>query len=121
MNLPPKEPDANRQVFAESLGRAPGRGRLQGRRVIVVGAGQRTIPEADPPVGNGRAISVLFAREGAHVACVGRDEAAARATCDQVASEGGKAFADVTDVRGAHPGRIGDGSSRRPGSGAGTG
>jgi NAD(P)-dependent dehydrogenase (short-subunit alcohol dehydrogenase family) len=88
-------------VFDESLGRGAGPGRLQGRRVIVVGAGQRSIPEPDPPVGNGRAISVLFAREGAHVACVDRAEDAVRATCEQVASEGGRAFAEVADVRDA--------------------
>lgn len=51
-------------------GRAPALGRLAGRHVLVVGGGQddRGLGEADPPVGNGRAISVLAAREGAAVA-----------------------------------------------------
>ena len=31
------------------------------------------IGEADTPIGNGRAMSVLFAREGAHVAVADRD------------------------------------------------
>jgi hypothetical protein len=48
---------------AEAAGSAPGRGRLTGRRVLVVGAGTRPSPEPDPPPGNGRAISVLAARE----------------------------------------------------------
>ena len=65
---------------AEATGAAPGRGRLTGRRVLVVGAGTRPSPEPDPPLGNGRAISVLAAREGAAVACADRDAGAAEAT-----------------------------------------
>jgi hypothetical protein len=65
---------------AEAAGSAPGRGRLAGRRVLVVGAGTRPSPEPDPPIGNGRAISVLAAREGAAVACADRDAGAAEAT-----------------------------------------
>jgi NAD(P)-dependent dehydrogenase (short-subunit alcohol dehydrogenase family) len=63
---------------AESRGEAPGRGRLAGRRVLVVGGGQMDIGEADTPIGNGRAISVLFAREGAGVAVADRDGLRAR-------------------------------------------
>jgi len=54
-----------RQLSPESAGEAPGRGRLQGRRILVVGGGQRTFDAATDPVGNGRAMSLLFAREGA--------------------------------------------------------
>ena len=68
---------------AEVLGAAPGRGRVTGRRVLVIGAGTRPSPEPDPPVGNGRAISVLAAREGAAVACADRDAGAAEATAAQ--------------------------------------
>ncbi len=64
----------------EFLGTAPGRGRLTGRRVLVVGAGTRPSPEPDPPIGNGRAISVLAAREGAAVACADRSAPAAAET-----------------------------------------
>jgi len=46
----------------ESKGEARGRGRLIGRRALVVGGGQMDIGEADTPIGNGRAMSVLFAR-----------------------------------------------------------
>src|SRR5215471_20904191 len=55
---------------AEAQGKAPGRGRLQGCRILVVGAGSQPSEDADPPIGNGRAIAVLCAREGAAVACV---------------------------------------------------
>ena len=72
---------------AEATGAAPGRGRLTGRRVLVVGAGMRPSPEPDPPPGNGRAISVLAAREGAAVACADRDAAAAEATAALVRAE----------------------------------
>ncbi|MBC7958169.1 MAG: SDR family oxidoreductase [Cytophagales bacterium] len=98
MNLAPNELDPSRQLHPETLGQVPGRGRLQGRRVLVIGAGQRVIPEDNPPIGNGRAISVLFAREGASVVCVDINAEAVQATVDQVTKEGGKAFAEVADV-----------------------
>jgi NAD(P)-dependent dehydrogenase (short-subunit alcohol dehydrogenase family) len=72
---------------AEAAGSAPGRGRLAGRRVLVVGAGTRPSPEPDPPLGNGRAIAVLAAREGAAVACADRDAGAAEATAALVRDE----------------------------------
>ena len=72
---------------AEATGTAPGRGRLTGRRVLVVGAGTRPSPEPDPPLGNGRAISVLAAREGAAVACADRDAAAAVVLADVAAPD----------------------------------
>ena len=73
-------------------------GQLEGRRITVVGAGTR--PTSDPlaPVGNGRAIAVRAAREGASVRCVDRDEGAARATCRQITDEGGRATVVVSDV-----------------------
>ena len=37
---------------AEAAGSAPGRGRLTGRRVLVVGAGTRPSPEPDSPMGD---------------------------------------------------------------------
>jgi NAD(P)-dependent dehydrogenase (short-subunit alcohol dehydrogenase family) len=98
MNLAPKELDPSSQMYPETLGQAPGRARLKGRRVIVVGAGQRQIVDDDPPIGNGRAISVLFAREGAAVACVDISREAVEATRAQIAAEGGRAFAEVADV-----------------------
>ena len=83
---------------AEATGSAPGRGRLTGRRVLVVGAGTRPSPEPDPPIGNGRAISVLAAREGAAVACADRDAGAAESTAALVRDEGQIAAVVLADV-----------------------
>ncbi|MDU7525108.1 MAG: hypothetical protein E7K72_27710, partial [Roseomonas mucosa] len=77
----PTEPDASRSVHQKTLGRAPRGSRLAGRRILVVWAGQRASADPDPPVGNGRAMAVLFAREGAAVACLDRVPEAAEATC----------------------------------------
>lgn len=85
----------------EATGATAGRGRLAGRRILVVGAGSQPCDDADAPIGNGRAIAILCAREGAAVACADRDEAAARETAERIASEGNRAVvavADVTDV-----------------------
>ncbi len=82
----------------EATGSAPGRGRLAGRRVLVVGAGTRPSPEPDPPIGNGRAIAVLAAREGASVVCADRDEAAAEVTAGLVRAEGSRAAVVLADV-----------------------
>ncbi len=76
-------------------------GRLAGGRVLVVGAGTDTRGLADAPVGNGRAIAVTAAREGAAVVCADRDAAAADATAELVRAEGADAevvVADVTDA-----------------------
>jgi NAD(P)-dependent dehydrogenase (short-subunit alcohol dehydrogenase family) len=93
---PPEDP----YLPPEAVGAAPGRGRLTGRRILVVGAGTRPSPEPDPPLGNGRAIAVLAAREGASVACADRDQGAAEATAALVRAEGSRAevvLADVSD------------------------
>ena len=54
--------------------------RLSGATVLVVGAGTRPSPVPDPPLGNGRAISVACAEEGATVVCADVDGEAAEAT-----------------------------------------
>ncbi|MCO5119307.1 MAG: SDR family oxidoreductase [Burkholderiaceae bacterium] len=99
MHLAPTQPVPEQQVHPESLGLVAGRGRLSGRRIIVIGAGQRPIPDENPPVGNGRAMSILFAREGATLACVDMSSEALEATCQAVAAEGGTAFGELADVR----------------------
>ncbi len=74
--------------------------RLDGRKIVVVGAGTRITDDPEQPIGNGRAIAVLAAREGASVACVDVSTEAASATAGLVADEGGKAVvigADVSD------------------------
>ena len=80
---------------AESKGEARPAARLSGRRILVVGGGQMDIGEDDVPIGNGRAISVLCAREGATVAVADRDLKSAQAT---VAMMDGKGFAIPSDV-----------------------
>ncbi|MGZ5158676.1 MAG: SDR family NAD(P)-dependent oxidoreductase, partial [Caldimonas sp.] len=92
--------DPTRQLFEPALGLPRGSvGRLAGRRILVVGAGQRRTVDDPPPVGNGRAIALLFAREGAAVACADLDEASARETADGVTREGGTAISLAVDVK----------------------
>lgn len=75
---------------------------LAGRRLLVIGAGTTRIPTMeDPPVGNGRAISVLAARQGARVVCADLDADSAQETADWIAGEGGESYAlsgDVSDA-----------------------
>jgi NAD(P)-dependent dehydrogenase (short-subunit alcohol dehydrogenase family) len=82
----------------ESKGSAPGRGRLKGRAILVVGGGQMDIGEDDTPIGNGRAIAVLCAREGAKIAVADRDAKSAEATVTMIAREHGVAHAIAADV-----------------------
>ena len=89
-----------RPPSVESMGEAPGRGRLEGRRVLVVGGGQRVVDAATDPIGNGRAISLLCGREGAHVAVADRNADSAEQTVEMILKAGGRAFAveaDITD------------------------
>lgn len=66
---------------AESRGEAQARGRLEGRRILIIGGGQDSRGEVDPPIGNGRAMAILFSREGANVAVADRDTESAEETC----------------------------------------
>ena len=68
-------------------------GRLQGKRAIVTGAGSRA-----PGIGNGRAAAILFAREGADVLLVDRDEDAAAATREMIRADGNDAEILAADV-----------------------
>lgn len=85
------------QLFAPALGTDVGRGRLDGRRILIVGAGQRASDSKDA-VGNGRAMSVLFAREGAAVACADKDAASAAETAGIITAAGGKAVVVECDA-----------------------
>jgi NAD(P)-dependent dehydrogenase (short-subunit alcohol dehydrogenase family) len=82
----------------EAQGTASGRGRMQGRRILVVGAGTQATDEPNPPVGNGRAIAVLCAREGAAVACADMDATAARDTLAMIEKDGGRGTTIVANV-----------------------
>jgi NAD(P)-dependent dehydrogenase (short-subunit alcohol dehydrogenase family) len=69
-------------------------GRLAGKVALVLGAGQTP----GDTIGNGRATAVLFAREGARVVAVDRNQAAAEETVAQIRGEGGDAAALEADV-----------------------
>lgn len=73
-------------------------GRLDGRRVLVVGGGTRRSDDPDAPPGNGRAICVGAARQGATVAVADIDADAAGVTADLVSAAGGIATVLVADV-----------------------
>ena len=100
MTIDAAESSAAIQIFDEALGRAPGRRRLAGRKILVVGADQRVFDAATDPVGNGRAIALLAAREGAEVACADVDAASAAETAAMIGAErGGRAAnAIVADI-----------------------
>jgi NAD(P)-dependent dehydrogenase (short-subunit alcohol dehydrogenase family) len=78
-------------------------GRLENKTVVVVGAGQTP----GETIGNGRAMALLFAREGAQVLCVDRLHERAEETAVMIAEEGGIASAIGADiVKGVDCGRI---------------
>ncbi len=62
-----------------------------------MGAGQADQGLDDPPIGNGRAMSVLFAREGAAVAAADIDEDAARTTAERAGEDTVAIVADAAD------------------------
>jgi NAD(P)-dependent dehydrogenase (short-subunit alcohol dehydrogenase family) len=68
---------------------------LPGRRVLVVGAGTRPSRDPGAPAGNGRAIAVTAAREGAQVACADLDRDAAAATAELIGEEPGAGAAHL--------------------------
>ena len=68
-------------------------GRLADKVALVMGAGS-----SGPGWGNGKATSVLFAREGAKLLCVDIEPDAAAETAAIVAGEGGRAEAQAADV-----------------------
>ena len=68
--------------------------RLAGKSAIIVGAGQTP----GTTIGNGRAMAILFAREGAEVLCVDRDGARAAETAQMIEKEGGRATSLEADI-----------------------
>jgi NAD(P)-dependent dehydrogenase (short-subunit alcohol dehydrogenase family) len=72
--------------------------RLAGRRLLVVGGGTRPNDDPDSPLGNGRAIAVAAAREGAAVAISDIDRGGAEETARLVEEAGGRATVLVSDA-----------------------
>jgi NAD(P)-dependent dehydrogenase (short-subunit alcohol dehydrogenase family) len=66
---------------------------LDGKVAVVTGGGA-----AGEGIGNGRAAAILFARAGARVLVVDRDEALARRTAEMAVEQGGEASAFTADV-----------------------
>ncbi|OCK84662.1 NAD(P)-binding protein [Lepidopterella palustris CBS 459.81] len=87
-------------IALEATGKAPGRGRLIGKHILVVGGGQSVNDfDPNPPIGNGRAACILLAREGATVVVADRSREAAQGTVDLIVEEGiGSAHLVVGDV-----------------------
>lgn len=83
---------------ATAAGTSPGAGRLNGRRIVVVGGGSQGVDDPDAPPGNGQAIAVLAANEGGAVAVVDVVAAAAAETAGLIERAGGAAFAIVADA-----------------------
>ena len=69
-------------------------GRLEGKAAVVVGAGQ----SPGETLGNGRAMALLFAQEGARVLCVDRVAERAQETAAMIDEAGGEAYALQADV-----------------------
>jgi NAD(P)-dependent dehydrogenase (short-subunit alcohol dehydrogenase family) len=67
--------------------------RLEDKVAIVTGAGS-----IGPGMGNGKATAILFAKEGAKVACIDRNLDAAEETVNMIKIEGGEAAAIQADV-----------------------
>src|SRR2546429_9962427 len=85
-------------IPATAAGTAPAADRLEGRSVLVVGGGSQGAGDPDAPPGNGQAISVLAAREGAGVAVVDGRPEAAEETARLVEENGGTAATVIADV-----------------------
>ncbi|KAA0912877.1 SDR family oxidoreductase [Aquicoccus porphyridii] len=82
--------------------------RLAGKRAAVIGAGS-----VGPGWGNGKAMAVRFAREGARVLCVDRNLEAAQETAGLIADEGGVAEVLAVDVTAPEAGDAVSGAMER--------
>ena len=69
--------------------------RLSGKTMLVMGAGQTP----GQTIGNGRAIATLYAREGASVFLVDRDQTSVEETATMIRAEGGEATVFIANAR----------------------
>lgn len=86
------------ELSPETLGTAPGRGRLNGLRILVIGGGQADHGAEEELHGNGRAMSILFGREGAKVTVADLNLDSAEDTAKYVRKEGAEAFTVAGDA-----------------------
>lgn len=94
-----KTPNPPMPLRPASRGEAPGRGRLEGKRILVVGGGQRIFTsEEEDPIGNGRAICRVLAREGARVAVADARLDSAEVTLRHVRADGSDGITVQADV-----------------------
>ncbi len=68
--------------------------RLEGKTAMIIGAGQGP----GEGLGNGRAVALRFAQEGARLMAVDKDLVSAEETAEMVKNEGGDCFAFQADV-----------------------
>jgi NAD(P)-dependent dehydrogenase (short-subunit alcohol dehydrogenase family) len=88
-----KRSEEKKMSQAEWVVGSGGGKRLQGRTVLVIGAGSIA-----PGWGNGKASAVAYAREGAAVVCVDRRLDAAAETASIIESEGNTSIAFAADA-----------------------
>ncbi len=72
--------------------------RLAGKTALIFGGGQAPSDDPNAPMGNGRAVALTYAREGAKVMVADRDIAAAQSVADEITAAGGIALAQACDV-----------------------
>jgi NAD(P)-dependent dehydrogenase (short-subunit alcohol dehydrogenase family) len=75
---------------------------MTGRRVLIIGGGTRDIGDPEAPPGNGRAVAIAAARQGATVAITDVDPRAAEVTAELASAEGPAAYSRMVDS--AEPG-----------------
>lgn len=71
---------------------------LDGRRILVVGAGTQRSDDPEAPIGNGRAIAVAAAQAGATVVCADISQPAADETVSMIGPAATAIVADVTSA-----------------------
>ena len=72
--------------------------RLQGKTALIFGGGQAPSDDPNAPMGNGRAVALTYAREGANVVVADHSSAAAQSVVDEITALGGTALAQTCDV-----------------------
>jgi NAD(P)-dependent dehydrogenase (short-subunit alcohol dehydrogenase family) len=72
--------------------------RLAGKTALIFGGGQAPSEDPNAPMGNGRAVALTYAKEGARVMVADRDPIAAQSVVEEITAAGGTAIAQACDV-----------------------